>query len=107
MIPLSVIVPQLTVASARKALASWISPEQGDVVGLINVYQTKTIISGAIREGIGHLAAIAFMLERSPIALGLAFVLLITVAVLFPTRGRLETWLDDQLGRLSQEREFR
>jgi hypothetical protein len=107
MMPLSVIVPQLTVASGRKALASQPPSKEGDVAGLINVYQTKTIITGALRQGIGNFAAIAFMIERSPIALGLTFVLLITVAILFPTRDRLESWIDDQLGRLSQEREFR
>jgi hypothetical protein len=104
LISVSVIVPSRVVASARKQLAA--KAPSGDVAGLAAIYQIKTIVSGALREGIGNFAAVAFMLERQPIALGLAFACVIAVAALFPTRERVERWIDDQLVRLGQEREF-
>lgn len=102
--PLSLIVPSQVVASGRKQLAT--KPPADDTFALMNLYQTKTIITGALRQGVGFLAAIAFMIERQPISLGLAVVCMVAVAVLFPTRERVDQWLDDQLVRLSQEREF-
>jgi hypothetical protein len=106
LIPLSVIVPSLIVASGRKRLAGKAPAPSGDVAGLVDLYQTTTIISGALREGVGHFAAVAFMIEQQAIALGLAFACVVAVAALFPTRERFERWVDDQLVRLNQEREF-
>jgi hypothetical protein len=104
LVPLSVVIPSRMVTSARKTLAK--QPPSDDVPALMTVYQTKTIVTGALREGMGHFAAIAFLIERQSAALGLAFACVIGVGMLFPTRERVERWLESQIDRLTQDREF-
>jgi di/tricarboxylate transporter len=67
-------------------------------------YQTQLIIGAALLEGGAFFAAIAYMLERSPLALATAIVLLATLAALFPTSDRVNAWLDRQLELLQEER---
>ena len=72
---------------------------------LVPVFQTQLIIGAAMLEGGAFFAAIAYMLERSPIAAGMALVLLVVLASRFPTRDRIQAWLDHQLGLLQEERQ--
>ena len=104
LIPMSVVIPSQIVASARKGLVK--KTPSDDVDALTNLYQTKTIISGAMREGVGHFAAITYMIEHQVMSLGLALACVVAEAALFPTRERVDRWIEDQLGRLAQEREF-
>ncbi len=67
---------------------------------LLSVFQNKTIISSALFEGIGFFATIAFLLERNPIALGLAAVMILGVAAQFPTRSRIIGWVERQMGAI-------
>jgi hypothetical protein len=56
-------------------------------------------------EGAAFFATIAYMLERNPLALATAIVLLGTLAARFPTSDRVNAWLDRQLGLLQEERQ--
>jgi hypothetical protein len=104
MIPASIIVSQSMVSSGRKRLAA--KPSTNDSTDLLNLYQVKLIVSGALSESVGNLAAIAFLIERQAGTLGLALACVIAVAILFPRQEQVEEWLDDQRQRLEQEREF-
>ena len=72
---------------------------------LAQLYQTQLIVGAALLEGAAFFAGIAFMLERDPIAAGMALVLLAVLAARFPTRDRIEAWLEQQLGLLQEERQ--
>lgn len=72
---------------------------------LAQLFQTQLIIGAALLEGGAFFAAIAYMLERSPLALVMAVVLLGTLAARFPTSDRVNAWLDRQLGLLQEERQ--
>ena len=50
-------------------------------------------------------AGIAYMLERNPLALGMALILLAAMAVRFPTRNRVNAWIDQQQSMLQSERQ--
>jgi hypothetical protein len=50
-------------------------------------------------------AGIMFMLERNPMALMTAIVLLFVLAARFPMLDRVNAWLDRQLGMLQADRQ--
>ena len=72
----------------------------GDTGKLAFVYQTQLIIGSALCEGMAFFAAIAYMLERNPLALGMALILLACLAVRIPTRDRVNAWIDQQQSML-------
>jgi hypothetical protein len=45
------------------------------------------------------------MLERNPLALGMALILLASLAIRFPTRNRVNAWIDQQQSMLQTERQ--
>jgi hypothetical protein len=116
---LSFIVPSMIVASARRKIAKGIwtptamsDPTQpakvypaGDTGKLAVVYQTQLIIGSALCEGMAFLATIAYMLERNPLALGMALILIAGLAVRIPTRDRVNAWIDQQQSKLQMERQ--
>ena len=117
LLPLSVVLPRMVAASAVRQVAkqSWSPPpsyslrlphasEWSDRLKLAFVYQTQLILGAAMNEGAAFFAVIAYFLEGSPIALGLALVLIAGVAARFPTRERFDGWFDAQLGRVQELR---
>lgn len=117
LLPLSLVMPRIMAASAVRQVAdkSWSPPPSSslrlpppgawnDRLKLAFVYQTQFIIGAAMNEGAAFFAVIAYFLEGSPIALGLALVLIAGVAARFPTRERFDAWLDAQLGRVQELR---
>jgi hypothetical protein len=50
-------------------------------------------------------AAIAYLLERNPLALGMALILLASLAIRMPTRNRVNAWIDQQQSKLQMERQ--
>lgn len=75
-----------------------------DVGGLLPLFQTQLIIASALVEGSAFLALIAYMMERHPLALGIAAVLVVVLLSRFPTLDRVHGWLDDQSARLAELR---
>ena len=120
-LPLSFVVPRLVASQNRRSIAAgtWTpstrgnaaaspsGPEtlQSDTAKLAIVYQTQLIIGAATLEGSAFFAVLAHMLGKNPIALGLAFLLLGTLIVRFPTRLRIASWIDTQQELLIQERQ--
>jgi len=111
-IVLQAIVPSLLVNGLRRqlALGTWPRPRPGatvppdDAGKLCLLFQSRTIVGGALAEGAAFFLLIAYLLEGQPIALGGAAVMLGLVLGRFPTRPGLESWLSAQQDLLSQER---
>jgi hypothetical protein len=78
--------------------------QMGDAGPLFMLYQTKTIIGAALLEGVTFFMTIAYLIERSPIALGLAVALILAVAAHMPTRTGVVHWIEDQLRFVDDER---
>jgi hypothetical protein len=116
---MSFTVPRVFVAGVRRTIAREAPPRTtaakasepaqvypaGDTGRLLPVYQTQLIMGAAINEGMAFFAAIAYMLERHPIALGTAIVLLGGLVARFPTADRVNAWLDRELSLLQAERQ--
>ena len=123
-IVLRMIVPKIIESAAKKRIAdgTWqglvpIAGQQyaqnaelverlGDAGKLLGVLYIRTIIGGAILEGSAFFALIVYLIEQSPLALAAAVVLIIGVALNFPTRSGTIHWIEDQLARIEQLRRF-
>ena len=64
----------------------------------------STIIGGAILEGGGLLAGVAYLVEGRLLAVGVAVVMLFALALRFPTRARVEQQIAEQLELVQQDR---
>jgi len=71
---------------------------------LFAVFRTRTIVGAAIIEGVTFFMLIAYLLERSPLALILAVVLILGIASHLPTRSGVTRWIDGQLRLMEEER---
>jgi hypothetical protein len=116
LLPLSLVVPGIIAAQNRRAIATgkWaVPPLRGiepealatDTGRLVMVYQQQLIIGAAMNEGLAFFAACAYLIEKSPIALGLAILLVVGLILRFPTRRRVELWIDQQREKLILERQ--
>jgi hypothetical protein len=74
---------------------------------LLSVFQTKTIISGALFEGVAFFSTIVYWIEGNPIALALAVLMILGVAVQFPTQSRIIGWVERQFEVIEQEKMMR
>lgn len=101
--PMSIVVPRLITESRLGQIAQ--GPPTSDQDQLVATYQTRTIVGAAMNEGPAFFAAVAFMLEGNPIALGLVLLLLIGIAARFPTVPKVEAWVEDQLLKLAEKRQ--
>ena len=106
---LSFVVPNLIVSRARSQMAKGTAPKIGkaqeeDGAAFLPTYQTQLIVGAALLEGGAFFAAIAYMLERSPLALLAAGVLLGLLVTRVPTIERVRGWIEKQLDLLLQER---
>jgi len=77
-----------------------------EITGLVRVLVTKTIVSAALVEGPALFAGIAYLIEGSGLALILTILLLLGLAYHFPTRSRLEDWVDAELRRLETDQVY-
>jgi hypothetical protein len=78
--------------------------ESRDALSLLQVYQTRTIVSAAMFEGLAFFATIAYLVEGNPISLGVAVAMILGVAAHFPTPGRIIGWVDRQLEAVEVEK---
>lgn len=68
--------------------------------GLLN----KTVIDGALLEGAALLCLIAHLLEKMPITLILTGLLVLEMALSFPTRDRAMRWIEWQKAQMQPDR---
>ena len=68
-------------------------PPPGEGVTAANAFRTSAIISAAFVEGAAFFAGVAYLIEQSPIALGVCGALLAALVLRFPTRGRIDRWI--------------
>jgi hypothetical protein len=109
---LSFIIPDAVVRSRLVAIATRkgtgrqpaLAGEPRDATALLAVYQTRTIVAYALLEGAALFAGIAYLLEGEPLALIAATGAVLVMLLNFPTRGRVERWLELQQSRLDELR---
>ena len=80
--------------------------EHGDAARLLSFFQTRMIVGAALLEGAGFFLLIAYLIEHSPWSLAGAVVMIVGIVLHFPTRGRVESWLEQQLRLLEEERQL-
>ncbi|MEE8451385.1 MAG: hypothetical protein V3R99_05695 [Thermoguttaceae bacterium] len=114
------IVPGMIVAQGRRRITegTWKLPagrgsqpinaefieRTGDAGKLAMLFMIQMIVAAALLEGAVFFGLVAYTVERSPLALIVAIILIIGVGLHFPTRSRLVHWIEDQLTLMEQER---
>ncbi len=109
------VVPNALAANWRQKIARGIDPlsttrpsssqaTPGQSVGWWGLYQTRMIISAAMLEGVIFFELIAYMTEGRPWDLGIAALFLVGLALLFPTRERVERWIRAQQELVEQQK---
>jgi hypothetical protein len=89
---LHVVIPA---AIERAAIAN--QPVGSGPEALLGVYFTRTIIAAALLEGAAFLTLVAVMIEHQPWILGATAVLIVLMLLQFPSRTRMEHWLESRL----------
>lgn len=104
---MSFVVPNLISAAGVKGVAKM--AQDGTSTGpkelfgrLLAVAQTKMIIALALVEGAAFFNLIAFILTKSMVPPAVVGGLLFVMAIHFPTKFKLATWLEDQQRSLGQ-----
>ncbi len=116
------VVPRFMVAAARKRIVREAPPTQGDAVqdegreadrdrerliqDLAAVYRTQTIASAAVLEGAAFMLTVSYMIERSPVCVGVALALIVVLAAHLPTRAGVVRWMERQLRLIEEERQL-
>lgn len=110
LLPLSFVAPAVVAESLRKKRAAGKtgpakgSPMTDDRAALAEIYQTRMILGAALTEAPAFLATVAYMIERNPMAMGLALALLGVMVMRVPTVPRVAFWVDAQHERLEADR---
>jgi hypothetical protein len=111
--PLVFVMPQILTQSSVKQIAAgtWKAPQgvsgasfNTDADKLLAVKQRTLLISLALIEGAAFCALIGFLLEGQYLALGVVGLAVVLMLALFPTEGRVRSWLDQQLQRVADLR---
>jgi hypothetical protein len=107
------VVVQLVTTSGRRTIAressragAQTNVAEGAAGGLLALYQTRLIVGAACLEGAAFFVLIVYMLERSPWALCAAVAMILGVAAHFPTRQRVQEFIDRQTALLEEERQL-
>ncbi len=119
----SVLIPRLIAARQRRSIAdgTWVAPQGGnrpnagtpaesldtDIGKLATVYLTQFIVGVSTISGAANFAGIAYLLEKNPIAVALALAIIFLLILRFPTRRRVELWIEEQQEKLNLERQAR
>jgi hypothetical protein len=99
------IVPNRIAAAARKRLAGQ-DPSGGAIPApeLIPVFVTRMTVADALLEGVVVMQLCAYLVEGQLFSLALAVVFLVGLALQFPTRARVQRWIERQQELLNEER---
>jgi hypothetical protein len=117
-LPMSLIVPRLVAKQQRLAMAGGKSlagqspasttAQRPDAVptapiGLPSAYLNQLIVGAAMHEGVAFFAGVAYLVEKNPIALAVALVLIAGLIARFPTASRVERWIEQQQEKLRED----
>ena len=112
----SFIIPALIGGSIKQALIEGkrvelpsqfkADPGVGIVGNLLFLSQTRLIIGYAILEGAAIYNLVAYMLERQQVSLATVGLLLAAMILKFPTQGRLEAFVADELRSIDDLRKL-
>lgn len=103
----------LITSSGRQRLAARIAALQDTSNGeaaeagrraLAGLYMTRTIASRAALEGAALLLAVSYMIEQEILTVPLVALLIVALALHFPSRDRVERWTDGELRQIEQDR---
>lgn len=100
-----IIVPLLR-RQSRQRLAQQTEPHDGTAAQLLGSLQSSTIVGAAISEAACFFNLIAYLLEAQPYTLAVAAVLVLTIAMRFPTVNGVLDWLEREKRLVNEEREF-
>lgn len=70
------------------------------------VYQTQMIIKFALVEGVVFANLVAFMIAHHQWSLGIVAGLMMSQVVAFPSKHKIETWVQDQLQAIRDQGEW-
>jgi hypothetical protein len=100
-----VVVPMLRKQS-RQQVAQQPEPNDGDAAQLLISLQTSTIVGAAISEAACFFNLIAYLIEAQPYSLAMAAVLVLAIAMRFPTVNGVQDWLEREMRLVREEREM-
>lgn len=98
---LRLIVPGLVVRSQLRTLTA-VAPEDLNAC-LFPIYQTRMIIGMALLEAAAFFNLVAYIVEHQDWAFAIVGVLVLMMAMMFPTLQRFENWADDMKRDLSSQ----
>lgn len=103
------IVPERIVSAQRRQLCERLKDSPGDpsAEALGSMFQTKTVLENAVLEFAAFFALVACIVTGHLWVLGVAAVMLIVMALLFPSRSQFEHWSRDQLELIQAGRRAR
>jgi hypothetical protein len=117
LLPMSFVVPVLVSKKQRQAMlsgqtAGGASPTTAPGVpwgaktpigGFPAAFLIQLVMGCAISEGAAFFALVAYLLEKNPLALTMALVLIAAIISRFPTSGRVGRWIEQQEEKLREE----
>jgi len=90
-------------SAPRDAQAEEFLARTGDAGRLWLAFLTRTILGAAMLEGCAFFNLIAYLVEGTPLSLGIAIGLMAALACHFPTRSGVVHWIEDQLNQVAQQ----
>jgi hypothetical protein len=92
--------------ASEKSFDNKIEKENLQALGLMGLYQTKTIIACALLEGAIFFLQISYIIDHSMFSLLMAITLMILLIAHIPITGRVSNWIERQLRLLEEERQL-
>ena len=115
LLPMSFVVPVLVSKQQRQAMLSGKTTDGANpaiatgnrsdapIGGLPAAFLIQLIIGCAISEGAAFFALVAYLLEKNPLSLIMALMLIAAIIARFPTSGRVGRWIEQQEEKLRGE----
>lgn len=97
------IVPRMIVAGGLHGIAAEDADPVDTTSRLWALLSTRTIVASAILEGVIFFALVVYIIDGSPIALGLALALIAALALHIPTQSWADHWLEEQRRALEHD----
>jgi hypothetical protein len=94
----------VTRVAQRQLIADGSASALGDRKSLLKLFVTRTIVGAALTEGVALFVIVVYIIEKSPICLGLAVFLLLVIASHFATRSRVISWVEKEAETLEMAR---